>query len=276
MAAKSSRAPSQRAVPPVPGEVADDGDAGWRHRVVGRSLGPAADRAVERGQALISAASRLVQESGEDFTMQRVASEAGLSLRAIYQYFSGKDDLLVALIEEAQGVFVRLIRRRVEEHTDPLERLGAALYFMTDPRQHTEHDYNVALLRFTLRTSLTEPDQVGRARRPVVTLLAALVADAMDAGELERGDPEVAAGTITLAYHGYQMNTNLGNTIGGPLPTNDRFVRFCLLGLGAELPAGWEERLHVSEEEADLQRQESERLAGTKRPAKRGRQRASS
>src|SRR5687767_307004 len=71
----------------------------WRSRVVSRSLGTAADRAVRRGLALISAAGRLVQKSGgDDFTMQQVASEAGLSLRVLYQHFTGKDDLLVALI----------------------------------------------------------------------------------------------------------------------------------------------------------------------------------
>ena len=59
----------------------DDASTSWRERVVGRSLGPAADRVVERGQALIAAAGRLVQRDGEDFTMQQVAAEAGLSLR---------------------------------------------------------------------------------------------------------------------------------------------------------------------------------------------------
>lgn len=241
-------------------------DASWRGRVVGRSLGPAADRAVERGQALISAATRLVQQSGEDFTMQQVAAEAGLSLRAIYQYFAGKDELLIALIEEAAGVLVRLIEQRIESYDEPLERLGAALYFMTDPRQHTDHDYNVTLFRFVARTWVSAPDQVGGARRPVTELLSRLIVDAAGSGAFECDDPESAAAYVALAHSSYQMNSNLGSSIGVPVPPNDRFVRFCLMGLGAQLPAGWEDRLAVTDSAADRWRRESERRAGTRVP----------
>ncbi len=241
--------------------VRSDEVSGWRDRVVGRSVGPAADRAVERGQAIIAAAGRLVQRNGEAFTMQQVAAEAGLSLRAIYQYFAGKDELLVALIEEAAGVLGRLVARAIDPFTDPLERLGAALVFMTDARQHTDHDYNAAMSRFAATTWTTEPDQVGRARRPNTELLAALIEDAADAGAIERADVTQQAASVALAVNAYAMNSHLGSAIGVPVPPNLAFVRFLLLGLGARIPAGWEERLAVSDAEAARRRQVSERMA---------------
>jgi AcrR family transcriptional regulator len=247
----------------------DESVTDWRTRMIGRSIGPAADRAIRRGHAIISAAARTIYRSGgDDFTMRKVADEAGLSLRALYQHFSGKDDLLVALFEESQVVFARLIDRHAARYADPLDRLGAALYFATDPRQHTDRDYNAALTRYVMRASVTAAEQVGHARRPVIEVLARLINEAMLAGELELGDPEVAACSVNLAYIAYRFNTYLGNSTGAALPANDNLVRFCLQGLGARLPASWEDRFHITDDEALKHRYESERAAGTEgRPA---------
>jgi AcrR family transcriptional regulator len=239
----------------------DQAGGSWRSRIVGRSLGQAADRAIERGQALIAAAGRLVQKHGEDFTMQQVALEAGLSLRAIYQYFAGKDELLIALIEESGGVLVRLVNRAIEPYTDPLERLGAALYFMTDARQHTDHEYNATMSRFVARTWTSAPEQLGRARRAVTDLLSRLIGDATEAGLLEAGHVEQHAANVAVSLNGYQMNSHLGSAIGVPLPPNLVFVRFTLLGLGAQIPVGWEDRLTIADDEARRRRQMSERMA---------------
>jgi AcrR family transcriptional regulator len=248
--------------------AADHTGDSWRSRVVGRSLGPAADRAIERGQALIAAAGRLVQRNGEDFTMQEVALEAGLSLRAIYQYFAGKDELLIALIEESGAVLVRLVNRAIEPYVDPLDRLAAALYFMTDARQHTDHEYNATMSRFVARTWASEPDQLGRARRAVTELLADLIGQASGAGSLEPGDVADQAAHVAYSLNAYQMNAHLGSSIGVPLPPNLAFVRYALLGLGAQIPIGWEKRFALADAEARRRRQTSERMAfatGSKR-----------
>ncbi len=243
----------------------DSDSVQWRARVVGRSLGPAAVKAVRRGRTLITAAARLIQRSGgDDFTMQQLADEAGLSLGLVYQLFSGKDDLLVALVEEAQVVLARLIERQAEKWSNPLDKLGAALYFATDPRQHTDRHYNAALARYVIRVSLTAPGQLGRARRPVVEVITRLIDEAHQAGQLENCDPGLAAAAILLAYISYEQNVLLGNSIGAPLPPNEQFIRFCLLGIGARLPTGWEEQFRLSGDEAAHYRLESERAAGTK------------
>jgi AcrR family transcriptional regulator len=249
----------------------DESVTDWRTRMIGRSIGPAADRAIRRGHAIISAAARIIYRSGgDDFTMRKVADEAGLSLRALYQHFSGKDDLLVALFEESQVVFARLIERHAGRYADPLERLGAALYFATDPRQHTDRDYNAALTRYVMRASVTAAQQVGHARRPVIGVLTRLIDEAMQAGDLEPGDPEAAAASVSLGYASYQFSTYLGNSIGAALPANEKLIRFWLQGMGARLPAGWEDRLRITDTEALTYRRESERAAGTGSPASSG------
>lgn len=236
----------------------------WRARMMGRSVGPAVDQAIRRSQAIITAAARVIQRSGsDDFTMRQVADEAELSLRAVYKLFAGKDELLAALTEEAQVVLAHLLERRVAAHDDPLERLGAALYFSTDPRQHTDHDYNAAIARYAVQLSITAPEKLSLARRPVIQVLTQLVDDAMAAGHLAPGDPERAACSVYLTYHSYLMAGYLGNSTGAALPTSEEIIEFCLRGLGARLPAGWVERLRVSDEDAARHRRESEHAAGT-------------
>jgi AcrR family transcriptional regulator len=209
------------AADPAPGES----EPGWRARVVGRSLAPAAEKAVQRGQRLLSAASRLILRSGgDDFTVQKVASEAGLTLRAFYQHFAGKDDLLIALIEESQLVMARLLTRHAARFADPLERIGGA-------------------------------------RRPVLAVFTRLVDEAMNAGAIERGDPERSAFAWMALQDSFTRVTYLGNDLSSRVPSVPELVRFCVLGLGARLPVGWESRFVLSDEEAALSRRASERLA---------------
>ncbi len=241
-----------------------DGGADWRSRMIGRSVGAAADRALQRGQSIIAAAARVLHRSGDDdFTMQSVAVEAGVSMRTLYQHFAGKDDLFVALLEESQVVFARLLDMYAGAYSTPLDRLGAALYFATDQRQHTDAAFNTSRVRFAMQASLTTAGRVGAARRPVIEVLARLIDDAIREGDLEPGDPEILACEVNLAYLNFQAATYLGNLAGGRLPSNEQFIRFCLCGLGARLPPGWEERLRLSDAEAASHRDRSRRAAGT-------------
>lgn len=239
-----------------------DAEPGWRGRVVGRALATAADKSVRRGQQLISAASNLVlRAGGDDFTVQQVASEAGLTLRAFYQHFSGKDDLLIALIEESQIVMARLLNRHAARFEDPLERIGAALYWAFDDRQHTARDYNAALLRYVHRTSLASPERVSAARRPVAAVFTRLIDDAMVAGAIERGDPERSAFALMALHMSYIQALYLGIDSSSRVPSLPELVRFCVQGLGARLPVGWESRFAMSDAEAARSKREAERLA---------------
>jgi len=217
----------------------------WHARVLGRSLGSASDKAVRQARDLINAAARLMRRlDAEELTMQNIAAEAGVSVRVLYRHFEGKDDLLVALIEESQIVFARLIEKATSDIADPLERLGEALYFATtEAGQHTDQNFSRTMARFTVQTSVTSPDQVSAAHRPVILVLAGMVEDAMQSGQIEVGDSEVAASNLYDVYEAHQRNVFLGNSPSGPRPASGALIRFCLLGLGAHIPPGWEKKL---------------------------------
>jgi AcrR family transcriptional regulator len=217
----------------------------WHARVLGRSLGSATDKAVRQARELINAAARLMRRlEAEELTMQNIAAEAGVSVRVLYRHFEGKDDLLVALIEECQIVLAKLVEKATADIADPLERLGEALYFATtEARQQTDQNFSRAMARFTVQTLVTSPDQVSAAHRPFIVVLARMVEEAMQSGQIEVGDSEMAATNLYDLYEAHQRNVYLGTSLGTPRPAPRELIRFCLLGLGASIPPGWEKKL---------------------------------
>jgi DNA-binding transcriptional regulator YbjK len=75
----------------------DANEPAWRQRAVSRSLHAARSRAEQRVQRFLDAAFELIDEKGTtDFTIQEVIDRSKQSLRGFYQYFDGKDELLLA------------------------------------------------------------------------------------------------------------------------------------------------------------------------------------
>lgn len=73
----------------------------------------------ERSRILAIAAEQLASADGAEASMERIASVAGLSRSAMYNYFDGRDDLVAAVREEAVslaktalGEWVRASKRR--------------------------------------------------------------------------------------------------------------------------------------------------------------------
>jgi AcrR family transcriptional regulator len=215
-------------------------DADWQRRVVGRSLKTAAERSVDRGRALVVAAATVLERSGgEDITVQEVADEAGQSLRTLYQYFAGKDDLLLAVFEEAMGTYADLIRAAIEGLDDPLDRLAGAMVAAVSMPAFSDSGFDRGLARLRLRLSEAEPEQVGRAQQRVTALLQSLVEDAAAAGRVTVDDPEAATFLLMSLNAAYITTERLGNDAGVPRPEIAGIVTFCLQGLGAEVDAKW-------------------------------------
>ena len=93
-----------------------EGTADWQRRVVGHSLNGARRRSIDRGARLIRAAAKVLERTnGESLTVQEVADEAGQSLRTLYQYFESKDDLLLAVFEEAMRTYARMVEGAIAD-----------------------------------------------------------------------------------------------------------------------------------------------------------------
>ncbi len=90
-----------------------------------RTLRRAQAHAATRG-AILEAARRVAARDGE-LSLRGVAAEAGFAPAALYGYFSGKDDLLLALAAEDLTHLARAMRE-ASAHTPGAGRLGAACH----------------------------------------------------------------------------------------------------------------------------------------------------
>ncbi len=97
-----------------------------------------ADRAVERRVAgrraqdgaemrrIVDVTFALVERNGSlDPSMREILAEAGLSTQAFYRYFSSKDELMLALLDEGRGRLVDTLQRRMARTTAPAEQVRA-------------------------------------------------------------------------------------------------------------------------------------------------------
>ncbi len=221
-------------------EPVEDADADWQRRVVGRSLRTAAERSVDRGKNLIRAAAAVLERShGEDITVQEVADEAGQSLRTLYQYFESKDDLLLAVFEEAMRTYAQLIEQSISGLSDPLERLAGAMVAAVRMPELSESGFDRGLVRLRLRLSQTKPDMVGRAQGAVTSLVRTLVEAAAVAGRIEAADPEAATFMILSLNAAFITTQTIGNDAGVRRPDVTGMAAFCLRGLGADVGTAW-------------------------------------
>ena len=238
----------------MPGAMRDDLDSGaeadWHRRVVGRSLRTARERSVDRGMNLIRAAVTVLDRSnGEDVTVQEVADEAGQSLRTLYQYFASKDDLLLAVFEEAMRTYAQMIERAIDDLTDPLDRLAGALIAALRMPEFSGTGVDRGLARLRLKLAEVEPQHVGKAQAALTSLVRRLVEEAAAEGRITVRDAEGATFTVLSLNAAYITAETLGNDAGVRRPDLFAVAAFSLHGLGAEVDEGWlasvDERLRL-------------------------------
>jgi AcrR family transcriptional regulator len=224
-------------------ELGPDDDADWQRRVVGRSLDAARRRSIDRGARFVRAAAKVLERNGASLTVQQVADEAGQSLRTLYQYFESKDDLLLAVFEEAMRVYARILRAAIEPFDDPVERIAAAV--IASARVLALHDkasFDRALSQLRLQLGQVDAALIARSQAPVTALYAELIgALPPDAPIAVHGDAAVYF--VMSLRDAFTMSTTLGNSVAGDLPDAVDLSCFCLNGLGLVRPRSWHQRI---------------------------------
>jgi AcrR family transcriptional regulator len=208
-------------------ESAAEGTGGWREQAVARSLDPARARAEKRVQRFLDAALELMGDGdSKDFTVQQVVERSGQSLRSFYQYFAGKNELLLALFEESVRGTAEKVERTIAELDDPMERLQAFVveyYRICTPapkkRPKSDGPNPTAIAEFAQQLLTEHPREAAAAFSPLVTIMERLLADAAEAGVLREGlDHRRIAGVVLQAI----MFSTFSSTISGtPLRTDD-------------------------------------------------------
>ena len=167
---------------PTANPTAGNTGSGWQDRALDRTLADARARDVERKERCVEAARQLASEtSSASFTVAQIAARAGLSLKSFYRCFPGKDELLLALLEDDSHLGARVLAERVGVHDDPVTALHTCvteLFAMSSLPDQV--GYASVLVREHRRLSEHHPGELRVALAPLVELLADRIGAATD------------------------------------------------------------------------------------------------
>lgn len=197
-----------------------------------RVRGFLANEKADRSQAIVGAAYQLIDAGGlEELTIRAVLKSTGLARRAFYEQFAGKDDLMLAVFEQAMRFAADMYREMVAPIADPLERLKTIIVSIghgaatPDEAPDDSGHMAAALSREHLRLAEARPDELHRALRPLMTLIGDQLADGMAVGKVRQADP---ARLAVFIYNlvATTMHTELiaQETIGSPRERRDRLA----------------------------------------------------
>ena len=178
-------------VTPEEATFADGDGSAWRDRTLDRSLTKARARAVSRSHRFIKTAMEILEETGRtDFTMQELVDRAHSSLRTFYQYFAGKDELLLALLEETITDSVAEWRKDIER-MDAVSALEFIIQRIYGSGSGTDRwlAVNRAVASYHVGLAEAQGPHYRRALSPLLRILAELVQRGVEDGALRTDIP---------------------------------------------------------------------------------------
>jgi len=197
--------------------------------------GDEADEAdVTRGDRFIKTAVAILGETGRtDFTVQEVVARSKTSLRAFYQHFSSKDELLLALFDRTIAQSAKVWRAE----TTGLDST-AALKLVIDriseqPESSTQDSLNRALTLYNQHLAETRPRDYARILTPLHQLIRDIVSQGITEGVFDPGlDFGAAAAIVMQTVMGAQRLHWLGAELNGTPVDAGQLFEFCSRALG--------------------------------------------
>jgi AcrR family transcriptional regulator len=159
---------------------------------VERSLRSARARAQKRSDRFVAAALELIEESEDhDFTVQDVLDRTTMSVRTFYNFFDGKDSLLLAMYETIlEKTAVPMLRDGCKDVPDPVQRVKA-LFDAMATISSTPAPLARTLSLFHLRLAQSRPQDLIHALEPLQKFIVELLEGVAAAGRL-RDDVEIS------------------------------------------------------------------------------------
>lgn len=151
-------------------------------------------------QRILRASRQLFSAKGyEETTMDDVAERAEVSKATLYNYFPGKDSLLMGIAEAELEQIREMIDGELRQVPSPLERLRLVLRaFVLDSMCY------ISLSRKISYLNSIEDSPLFATRLEMVRILRDLICQAQAAGELRR---DIGAGDITELVMGLYLTT---------------------------------------------------------------------
>jgi AcrR family transcriptional regulator len=176
----------------------------WEERSRDRVLEVSRDQILERSRRIVEAAYALLDEEGlEGLTIRAVLERTGLSRRAFYERFAGKDDLMLAVFEQTIRFAASHYREQVSSLADPMARLKLIVTCIVLGQRNLEdagrghgNRRGAAMSREHLRLAESRPDELQVALNPLITLIAEQLSSGMQAGLVREGAPQRLAALL--------------------------------------------------------------------------------
>ncbi len=172
---------------------------------------------VTRGDRFIKTAVQILGETGRaDFTVQEIVARSKTSLRAFYQHFGSKDELLLALFDRTIAQSAHAWRAEV----DGLDST-AALKLVIDrvsqqPESSTQDSLNRALSLYNQHLAETRPREYARVLSPLHQLVRDIVGQGITEGVFNPAlDVGASAAILMQTIVGAQRLHWLGSELNG-------------------------------------------------------------
>jgi uncharacterized protein (TIGR00369 family) len=179
--------------------------------------GPTDEAEVTRGDRFIKTAVEILGETGRtDFTVQEVVARSKTSLRAFYQHFSSKDELLLALFDRTIDQSARTWRAEINglDSTSALKLVIDRL--SQQPESSTQDSLNRALSLYNQHLAETRPREYARVLSPLHQLMRDIVGQGITEGVFNPGlDVGATAAIIMQTMVGAQRLHWLGSELNG-------------------------------------------------------------
>ena len=206
-----------------------EAEGSWRERALERSLRTARAKAMSRSDRFIATAMEILQETGRtDFTVQELVDRSRTSLRSFYQYFSGKDELLLALLEESIAQSVARWRDQIEgqDSLTALQTVVMGIY-----GNGTDDGLNRGLAPYHVSLAESHQADYARAIAPMARLIRELVDRGIEDGFLRTDIPPAKLIRVFIqSVIGAALFTSLGSPEDKGADAETMWA-FCRLGL---------------------------------------------
>jgi uncharacterized protein (TIGR00369 family) len=189
---------------------------------------------VTRADRFIKTAVEILGETGRtDFTVQEVVARSKTSLRAFYQHFSSKDELLLALFDRTIAQSVEIWRAEINGLDSTASLKLVVDRVSAQPESSVQDSLNRALSLYNQHLAETRPRDYARVLSHLHQLIRDIVGQGITEGVFSPGlDVGAAAAIVMQTIVGAQRLHWLGSELNGTPIDSGQLYEFCSRALG--------------------------------------------